>query len=73
MFVASHDGCAGAERRSAHRNRMGELRQGRAAYMKEAGFCGVGNGRRHVVSNVVLSSRRLGSGPGGWEGARSGQ
>jgi len=35
---------------------MGELRQGRAACMKEARFCGVGSGRRQVVNDVVLSS-----------------
>jgi len=41
--------------------------------MKEAGFCGVGNGRRQVVNGVVLSSERVGSGPGGiWEGLRAG-
>ena len=49
---------------------MGELRQGRAACIKEAGFAAW---LRTAENGVVLSSGCVGSGPGGWGGARSGQ
>ena len=54
--------------------RMLTVSPGRISLHEGGGIRGlVGNGRRKVVSNVVLSSGREGSGPGGWGGARSGQ
>ena len=52
----------------------GRVAPGPSGLHERGGIRGaVENGRRQVLNDVVLSSGRVGSGPGGWGGARSGQ